>query len=167
MPYRNKVFVSFDGDSDIHYYRLMCAWKQSDNTPFSFHNAHDLIQSRDTSSEETIKRSLAKRLENSKVFVSLIGERTRFLHKFVRWELEQAIRRDIPIIGVNLNGRRFQDTDRCPPIIRDSLAIHVSFNAAIIQHALESWPSQHRELRSKRITGPYYYNNDVYHGLGL
>ena len=28
MAYRNKVYVCFDGDSDIHYYRLMLAWHQ-------------------------------------------------------------------------------------------------------------------------------------------
>jgi hypothetical protein len=62
MPYRNKVFVSFDGDTDIHYYRLMRAWKQNDHTPFNFYDAHDLTQARDTSIEESIKRSLSKRL---------------------------------------------------------------------------------------------------------
>ena len=28
--------------------------------------------------------------------------RTRYLYRFVRWELEQAVSRGIPIIGVNL-----------------------------------------------------------------
>ena len=28
MAYRNKTYVCFDGDKDMHYYRLMCAWKQ-------------------------------------------------------------------------------------------------------------------------------------------
>lgn len=65
MPYRNKVFVSFDGDTDIHYYRLMRAWKQSDHTDFNFYDAHDLTQARDTSSDETIKRSLSSRISGS------------------------------------------------------------------------------------------------------
>lgn len=34
MPYRNKTYVAFDADSDIRYYRLMKAWKQSDNSEF-------------------------------------------------------------------------------------------------------------------------------------
>ena len=41
MAYKNKVFVSFDGDKDIHYYRLMRAWKQNDSSHFDFHDAHD------------------------------------------------------------------------------------------------------------------------------
>jgi hypothetical protein len=28
MAYRNKVYVSMDADNDLHYYRLMRAWKQ-------------------------------------------------------------------------------------------------------------------------------------------
>lgn len=92
MAYRNKVFVSFDGDNDMHYYRLMRAWKQNDNSPFNFFDAHELNTSLDSSTEATIKRRLSDRLANSKVVVSLIGQRTRYLYKFVRWELEQSIR---------------------------------------------------------------------------
>lgn len=59
MPYRNKTFVSFDGDTDIHYYRLMQAWKQSDGIDFNFYDAHDLNTARDSSREESIKAQLA------------------------------------------------------------------------------------------------------------
>lgn len=167
MPYRNKVFVSFDGDNDIHYYRLMCAWKQNDRTDFNFFDAHDINTARDTSSEETIKRRLNERLANARVFVLLIGDHTRYLHRFVRWELEQAINRDLPIIGVNLHGRRSLDSTRCPPIIRDALAIHVSFNAAILQYTIENWLSAHQRHRRNGEIGPYFYDDDVYKRLGL
>lgn len=167
MPYRNKAFVSFDGDTDMHYYQLMRAWTQSDHTAFSFYDAHDLTQARDTSTEESIKRSLSQRLANTKVVISLIGEKTRYLYKFLKWELEQAIRMDLPIIGVNLSGRRSLDIDRCPPVIRGHLVVYVSFNAAIIQRALETWPAEYSRLRLEGLTGPRYYNDDVYTGLGL
>ena len=101
------------------------------------------------------------------MFVLLVGERTRYLQKFVRWEIEQAIKRDLPIIVVNLNGRRSMDEDRCPPVLRDELAIHVSFNAAIMQHALDKWPDSHLQYRQMQKTGPYYYKDSVYTGLGL
>ena len=167
MPYRNRVFVSFDGDNDIHYYRLMRAWKQSDHTHFAFHDAHDINVARDTSTEATIKRRLRERLANTKIVVSLIGEHTRYHYKFVRWELEQAIIRELPIVGVNLNGRRSQDTTRCPPIIREELAVHISFNAAILQYALEDWPAKHANFKREGKTGPYYYTNQVYNSLEL
>jgi len=167
MAYRSKTYVSFDGDNDIHYYRLMCAWKQNEGIAFNFYNAHDLSSARDTSLEESIKRQLRMRLSNSKVFVILIGSQTRYLFKFVRWEMEQALSLALPIIAVNLNGLRQQDTNRCPPIIKDTLAIHISFNAGILQYALENWPFSHKRYRSEGKTGPYYYKPAVYKKLGL
>jgi hypothetical protein len=167
MAYRNKTYVCFDGDNDMHYYRLMCAWKQNDGIPFNFYNAHDLNTARDDSQEESIKRQLRERLKNSKIFVVLIGEKTRYLYKFVRWEMEQALKLELPIIAVNLNGLRQMDPDRCPPIIRNELAIHISFNAKIMQYALENWPETDRRLRRKGEIGPHYYDKSVYGRLGL
>lgn len=167
MPYRNKTYVCFDGDTDMAYYRLMCAWKHNDAIPFNFYNAHDLNTARDTSQEESIKYQLRERLKNSKVFVVLIGEKTRYLFKFVRWEMEQALDMGMPIIAVNLNGLRQRDSTRCPPILRDALAIHISFNASILQHALENWPATHTELLRQGKVGPYYYQGETYQSLGL
>lgn len=167
MVYRNKTFVSFDGDSDIHYYRLMTAWKQSDNTSFNFHDAHVLNTARDSSLEMTIKSQLSERLRNSKAFVLLVGQNTKFLRKFVRWEIEQAINRRLPIIAVNLNGKREIDSKLCPPILQNQLAIHVSFNAKILQYALDNWPSSDEGYRITNISKPYYYVDNVYAQLGI
>jgi hypothetical protein len=167
MPYRNKTYVCFDGDTDMHYYRLMQAWQQNDRSPFNFFNAHDLNRAYDDSMEESIKRQLRERLRNTKVFVVLIGARTRYLFKFVRWEMEQAIRLELPIIGVNLSGLRKQDPERCPPVIRDTLAVYISFNPAIMQHALETWPSDHAKFRSELRSGPFYYDETTYRSHGL
>lgn len=167
MAYRNKTYVCFDGDTDIHYYRLMQAWHQSDHSSFSFYNAHDLNYARDSSQEASIKARLRERFANSKVLVVLIGANTRYLHKFVRWEMEQGLSLRLPIIAVNLNGMRQQDTERCPPVIRDELAVHISFNSKILQHALEEWPQTAAHLRGISRTGPYYYSADTYRGLGL
>jgi MTH538 TIR-like domain (DUF1863) len=167
MAYRNKTYVCFDGDTDIHYYRLMQAWHQSDHTSFSFYDAHDLNYARDSSLETSIKSQLRTRLLNTKVLVVLIGEQTRYLYRFVRWEMEQAIAMGLPIVAVNLNGLRQQDADRCPPVIRSELAIHISFRAAALQEALETWPSNHQRLRIEGKTGPYYFKNEVYSRLGV
>lgn len=167
MPYRNKTFVSFDGDSDMSYYRLMQAWRQNDGIAFNFYDAHDLNTARDSSREASIKAQLAERMRNTRVFVLLVGERTRYLQKFVRWEIEQAIKRELPIIAVNLNGRRSMDEDRCPPVLRGELAIHASFNAAMMQHALDNWPAVHHQYRQAKKTGPHYYKESVYSGFGL
>jgi hypothetical protein len=81
--------------------------------------------------------------------------------------MEQALSLDLPIIGVNLNGLRSQDSDRCPPVIKNELAIYISFNARILQHALETWPKEHAFQRTSQATGPFFYDRDVYNRLGL
>lgn len=167
MAYRNKIYVAFDADNDIRYYRLMQAWKQSDNTDFNFYDAHDLTNIMPWSSEESIKASLRKRLDNTKVFIILIGEKTRFHQKFVRWEIEQAIRKGLPIIAVNLNGKRFHDDENCPAILDTALAVHVSFNQKIITKALQEWESLHTRYVREGKSGPYRYNQDTYTALGL
>ena len=159
--------MCFDADNDIHYYRLMLAWKKNDNTNFQFHNAHDLNKLLSTSSEDTIKRKLRERLRNTKTFIVLIGESTQYLYKFVRWEMEQALGLDIPIIAVNLNGKRQMDKNRCPPIIRDELVVHVSFNTRIVQHALENWETEYYNLKREGNSGARYYRREVYQQLEL
>jgi hypothetical protein len=167
MPYRNKTFVSFDGDTDMAYYRLMQAWKQNDGIDFNFYNAHDLNTARDSSQEISIKAQLAERMRNSNLFVLLVGERTRYLTKFVAWEIEQALSRGLPMIVVNLNGKRSMDRERCPSLAQTALAIHISFNAAIMQHALDHWPASHEKYTAAGKSGPYYYKESIYQGLGL
>ena len=109
MPYRNKVYVAFDGDNDMTYYNMLKAWNANDNVDFTFYDAHSINTARDTSLEASIKSQLRIRLQNTKVLILLVGEQTRYLYKFVRWELETALRMDIPIIAVNLNGLRYMD----------------------------------------------------------
>ena len=167
MAYRNKTYIAFDADSDIHYYRLMQAWKQSDHTYFEFNNAHDHNDIRPWSTEDSIKSALRERMKNSRVLIVLVGEKTKYQHTYVRWEIEYAIKLGLPIIVVNLNGKRSMDETRYPLILRDQLAVHVTFNAAIIQHALENWPSSHASHVAQNDTGPYFYKDSVYQQLGL
>ena len=71
MAYRNKTYVAFDADNDMQYYRTMQMWKANDNIDFDFHNAHKLNNLRLTSSEETIKRKLKERLNNTRLMIVL------------------------------------------------------------------------------------------------
>ena len=166
MTYRNKVYVSMDADNDLRFYYLMKAWKQNPNIQFDFYDAHDINNIYDKS-EESIKAGLQERFRNSNIFVLLVGEHTRYLYKFVRWEIEQAIKRELPCIVVNLNGIRSLDKKLCPPLIQDELAVHVSFNSKIVMHALNTWPEMDKLLRSEYKTGPYYYNDEIYRQLDL
>ncbi|QDS18032.1 TIR domain-containing protein [Xanthomonas arboricola] len=166
MAYRNKTYIAFDGDIDMHCYRLMTAWKANDGFSLNFHNAHDLNTARDSSQEESIKRQLRERFVNSKLLVVMIGTNTKCLTKFVKWEMEVALRLGLPIIGVNLNGSR-QIDDRCPSTIREQLVVYTSFNHNIIEHAMDYWPANFQRLRAAGMIGPRFYNDDVYRRLGL
>lgn len=166
MAYRNKTYVCFDGDEDMRWYQLMRAWKARDGSSFNFNDAHDLNTARDTSQEDSIKRQLRERFANSKQFLILVGEKTKGLRKFVKWEMEVALRLELPIIGVNLNGSRSQ-TDLCPATIRDELCIYVPFQQRIVQHAMDNWPQSHANYKRNGKTGPYHYVDSVYTNLGL
>lgn len=166
MSYRNKTYVIFDGDNDIWAYRFMRGWKANENIDFNFHDAHDLKALTDRANEETVKRRLRERFSNAKQVIVLVGDSTKNLYRFVRWEIQVALNLDIPIIAVNLNGQRSCDSNRCPPIIRDEYVVHVSFKMAIIKHALDNFPAFYHKRRQGE-SGPLYYKDSVYTSLGL
>lgn len=166
MAYRNKVYVAFDGDEDMKQYLTLKMWSANDNIDFDLKNAHDLKSSRDSSSEETIKRSLRERMNNSKIFVLLVGEKTKNLYKFVRWEIETAIKLGLPIIVVNLNGNRKTD-QLLPPILRNELLITTTLQSKILNYALKNWPESDKNYRKNNKSGHYYYPDSLYENLGL
>lgn len=167
MAYKNKTYIAFDADSDMRYYRLMTAWKQNDNSEFNFYNVHNIINIWQFSTEETIKKNLKERMCSSKMFILLVGEKTKFLYKYVRWEIEQALILNIPIIVINLNGKRSIDIDRCPYLLKDKLALHISFNSKIVQLALENWGNLFNQYKQEGKSEPFYYNDNVYKNFGL
>ena len=135
----------------------MKAWKANDNIDFNFYNAHDLNNLVDTSSEESIKRKLRERHKNAKLFVVLVGEKTKNHRKFVRWEMEQALKLGLPIVAVNLNKINGIDKDLCPAIIRDELVLHIPFKQSVKTRAIDNWPDEFKSLKAKGKSGPYHY----------
>jgi hypothetical protein len=170
MAYRNKAYLCFDGDNDIHYFYLMKAWHHNQRDffkDFSFFDAHEINYARDTSQEESIKRQLLERLNNTNLFLILIGDQTKFLYKFVRWEIEQALKQQIPIIAINLNGKREMDSSRCPPLLQNELILHISFNQKIIEKAMVEWIGLNNQYKNQGKSGPFFYKPEVYSTLGL
>lgn len=166
MGYRNKTYVIFDGDNDIWAYRYMKGWRQSEHIDFDFHDAHDLNTITNNSSEDNTKQKLRERFSSAKQVIVLIGDKTKNLFTFVRWEMEIAFRLDLPIVAVNLNDLRKYNADLCPPILRDEYVMHVSYRAKIIKYALDNFPTQYKQ--SNRPNGlNWSYKKDVYDSLGL
>ena len=166
MGYRNKTYVIFDGDNDIWAYGHMKGWKALSNIDFNFFDAHDLNALRDNSPEPVVKRALKERLASTKQAVVLIGESTRFLYRYVRWELESCLDLGIPIVAVNLNGKRRIDPELCPPILRDRCVVHVPFKMRAIQFALDDFCEHYVTLVAKGKVD-LFYSDEVYRRLGI
>lgn len=151
-----RTFVGFSS-ADIHYYRLMLAWKQHEHIDFNFADCQ-LSTEVNSENETYIKQKCRARIILAGKYVMLIGENTRYKYKYVKWEAEVAIEKGCTIIGVNLDGSRYFDEMTCPPIIRDIGAVFVPFSAKIIAYALENYSMQDK--------GNYYYKDEIYKKLG-
>jgi hypothetical protein len=176
MSYRNKTYVAFASE-DIHLYRMMEAWRDNDKIDFSFLDAHDLFVSRDTSLSETIRRNLRERLKNAKQIV-LIGtadakKKGGDGRSFLAYEVAFAIELALPVVIANSDGDRTIDRGFIPkPFLDvDYYTISVSFQPAIIKHALDNYVPAFNTNRTKpadtRKSGPHYYKEPVYTQLGL
>lgn len=163
-----STYVIFDGDKDQWAYRFVRGWHANPNIPFEFMDAHDLdnMTSR-AQSEDYVKSRLRERMRLSTAVMVLIGESTKNLYRFVRWELELAQSLGLPIVAVNLNESRVQD-GFCPPIIRDTCVVHVPFKLKPIEHALKHWPAQFQGLSAaERQIGARHYNSAQYSSWGV
>ena len=165
MGYRDRTYVIFDGDEDMWAYGFMKGWNKNENMDFSFEDAHDVNDIRNGTQEETVKKKLRERLANTRQACVLVGESTRNLYRYVRWEIETCQEKDIPIVVVNLNNKRQLDKDLCPPILIDTCALHVEFKAKIIKTALDSWCPNYLNQKGQKTN--LYYPDDVYKSLGL
>jgi MTH538 TIR-like domain (DUF1863) len=96
----------------------------------------------------------------------LVGESTKNLRKYVGWEIDLALKLDLPIIVVNLNGQRTMDPDRCPVPLRTGYVVHVAYKRAIIKYALEHFPTEFAG-RDRTKTASRHYGDDVYRHVGI
>ena len=165
--YRNKTYICFDADTDMWAYRFMKGWKNNDNIDFDFHDAHDLNNLREGSSESTIKAKLKERMKSTKLLKVLVGEKTKNLHRFVRWEMEIALILDIPIVAVYLNGSKTLDSSVCPPIIRNELVLHIPYKQVAMKWAIDNWIDNRKHHRSKKESGPIVLTDKLYKELGI
>lgn len=161
-------YVIFDGDNDGWAYRFMRGWKANERIDFNFLDAHDLDSMTSLAqSEAYVKGNLKERMRQSSAVIALIGEKTKNLYRFVRWELELALELELPIIAANLNESRQQDAN-CPPIIRDQCVVHVPFKMRAIRFALDNWPDEYRRMSAAdRGGGARHYGSQIYANLGL
>lgn len=151
-----RTFIGFSS-TDIHYYRLMQAWKAHEHIDFDFTDCQ-LQDEINSENEAYIKNKCRERINMAGTFAVLIGQDTKSKHKYVRWEMEVAVEKNCRIIGINLDGDRRVDANTCPPIIRDIGAMFVPFSPKIVAYALKNYV--------KNPNDDYHYNDSVYTELG-
>ena len=151
-----RTFVGFSS-TDIHYYRLMLAWKANEKIDFNFTNCQ-LDKEINSENEAYIKSRCRERLDMAGTLAVLIGQDTRSKHKYVRWEMEVAIEKDCRIIGINIDKSRRVVAATCPPIIRNIGAIFVPFSPKIVAYALEHYKMHEDD--------DYHYPDEIYTRLG-
>ncbi|MGL5687109.1 TIR domain-containing protein (plasmid) [Morganella morganii] len=169
MSYKNKTYVAFASE-DISHYRLMEAWRENENIDFNFYDAHDLFISRDTSKPETIKKNLRERMKNAKQVVLLISKDAKRKGddgvSFLSHEIDLIIEFDLPVVIVNLDGRRDVNTSLELKALKknDHYTMSTSFQPAIIKYALDNYCPEYKD---SSCTGSYYYKEHVYKNLGI
>lgn len=164
MSYRKKIYVSFDAD-DILYFNMLQAWLACDTQDI----VHYTLNSVDSPSQriaDNISNSLKEKVRVASCFVVLVSEHTVALGNQMKTEIEKAIELGKPIIVVNLNGKRSIDKDLCPAILHLQMAVHLSFNAKIIQKAIETWPT-YFERNKDNSSGAHFFKPEVYKELGV
>lgn len=143
MSYRTKSYIAGDWSADQDAIEQLYKWKNGKGWGLSFVDAHDLTLARDTSLNCNIKRSLKTRLDASKRFVLIVGDKTakltngscRYCHSYnsyqvrcakgysvdfrsyVKYECEVA-NNDISNIVVLYNSTRV-NKNLCPEILRN------------------------------------------------
>ena len=168
MSYKDKTYIIFDGDKDRWAYANMKGWKALEHIDFDFDDAHAEYTLTSNASDETyIKSKLKNRFKNACQVLVIIGESTKNLHRYVRWELEVAQSLNLPIIAINLNGDRKQNIDTCPPIIRDTYVVHIPFKMKIIKHALDQFPVEFKRKILNTVIGARIYSDSIYKSLEL
>jgi len=170
LSYRNKTYVAFASE-DIHYYRLMTAWRASEHIDFDFVNAHDVYQARDSSLPATIKRRLRERLNDTKQVV-LLGspvakKKAGDGSSFLAYEVEAIMDLKLPVVVANLDKNRGAVHANYPrPFTEaDYYTMSVSYGPTIIKYALDNYAQSFRNGSTN--TGWYQYNDSVYKSLGL
>lgn len=78
MADRTKTYIAGDWDGDSDAIQKLYDWNDNKSAPIHFTNAHDLTQARDSSLNCSIKQSLKTRLDASKRFILIVGDKTDY-----------------------------------------------------------------------------------------
>lgn len=132
MTYRTKTYIAADWEGDSDAVEQLHKWNDSKYWSLSFHDAHDLQQSRDNSLNCSIKRSLAMRLDASKTFVLIVGRNTKTVRSgSCQYCNSYNSRTQSCARGHSVDYRSYIEYE-CDKAVRDGLKIVALYNAATV-----------------------------------
>ena len=142
MSYRTYTYLAADWDNDKEVIDKLRSWNDSDYWGLSFKDAHDLMQSSDSSLNCSIKDNLGDRMDVSKTFVLIVGDKTKSvragscsycshysyssgcdkgwstsLKSFIEYECDKAVRDGLKIVVIYNSAYVFKS--RCPDAVVD------------------------------------------------
>ena len=136
MTYRTKTYIAGDWTGDSDAINQLYNWKNSKHLSLDFHDAHEIIQSRDSSLNCSIKDSLGKRLDISSTFVLIVGLNTKTVRagecsycteyykcdktsnkSFIEYECDKAVKDELKIIV--LYNSTAVDKTKCPDALKN------------------------------------------------
>lgn len=129
---RPYTYIAADWDGDNNAVQTLKAWNADCRKSLSFKDAHDLVQARDSSLNCSIKTSLSSRIDESYVFILIVGDKTNTLrsgachlcpsyNSFIKYCTR----------GRSVDYRRYIDFE-CEKAVRDGLQIIVLYNSHAI-----------------------------------
>ena len=84
----------------------------------------------------------------------------------VGWESDRALNFALPIIVVNLKGKRTMDPDLCHVLLRTGCTVHEAYKRANIKYAHEHFPGEFAG-RNRTEAAARHYDDDLYRRLGI
>lgn len=140
MTYRTKTYIAGDWTGDQDLIAKLYEWNNRNDLKLHFIDAHDLTQSSDSSLNCSIKDSLGMRLDASKTFVLVVGDKTKSLRagscsccryysyssgcgkgwptslkSYIEYECDKAVRDGLKIVVIYNSAHVFKD--RCPDAV--------------------------------------------------
>lgn len=180
MAYRSGTYIAFHAGgttdptaSDMKYYRMIQAWHANDNIEFKCVNSHEKASAvRDTSSKETLRRSLVERLKNSRNFLLIVTANTRKDTDWIPFEIAEAVDRfRLPIIAAYPGYTRIMKPAELRPLWPPVLAaridngsakvIHVPFARKFVDDAISQFGVNHKSP----ATGLNHYTAEAHTAL--
>ena len=134
QTYRTRTYIAGAWDEDFDAIQQLYKWKDSNYWSLDFIDAHEFKQARDDSNPCNIKKSLCDRMQHSKLFVLIVGPKTKSVRSGSCSYCEHYFNGRC-YSGGSLSFSSYLDYE-CEKAVRDNMDLIVLYNSIF---TFESW----------------------------